>query len=116
MTEFVLLYRNTAEARRRTIDSPETARQTLLKWKAWFDEIERKGCLKSIGHPLEESGKVVRGKFSTDGPYAETKDLIGGYSLIEASDLDEAAKIAATCPIFENGGMVEVRPIRRVHD
>ena len=114
MSEFVLLYRNTAEARRRTIDAPEAARQTLLKWRKWFEDIDRKGHLKSVGHPLEESGKVVRGKFSTDGPYAETKDLIGGYSLIEASDLEEAAQIAATCPIFENGGLVEVRPIRQV--
>ena len=115
MNEFVLLYRNTAEARRRTIDSPEMARQTLMKWRAWFEEIERKGCLKSIGQPLDESGKVVRGKFVTDGPYAETKDVVGGYSLIEASDLEEAAKIAAGCPIFENGGSVEVRPVMQMN-
>jgi hypothetical protein len=111
MSQFLLLYRNTMEARRRTVDSPENAQQTLKKWRAWFDELDRKGHLKSIGQRLEGRGKVVRPTFVTDGPYAETKDLIGGYSLIEASDLEEAAKITASCPILESGGSVEVREV-----
>ena len=111
MSEFLLLYRNTTEARRRTMGSPENAHQTTKKWRAWFDELDRRRYLKSIGQRLEEQGKVVRATFVTDGPYAETKDLIGGYSLIEASDLDEAGKIAASCPILENGGLVEIRPV-----
>jgi hypothetical protein len=115
MSEFLLLYRNTTEARRRTIGSPENARQTTKKWRAWFDELDREGHLKSIGQRLEEQGKVVRPTFVTDGPYAETKDLIGGYSLIEASDLEEAAKIAARCPVLENGGSVEVREVMQVN-
>ena len=115
MSQFLLLYRNTMEARRRSMGSPENAQQTTKKWRAWFDEVDRKGYLKSIGQRLEEQGKVVRPTFVTDGPYAETKDLIGGYSLIEASDLEEAAKIAAGCPILENGGSVEVRPVMQVN-
>ena len=115
MSEFLLLYRNTTEARRRTMGSPESAQQTTQKWRAWFDELGHKGHLKSIGQRLEEQGKVVRPTFVTDGPYAETKDLIGGYSLIEASDLEEAATLAASCPILENGGSVEVRPVTQVN-
>ncbi len=67
-----------------------------------------------MGQPLDDTGKVVGGRQRTvtDGPYAETKDLIGGYSLIEARDLDQAAQIASGCPIIENGGYVEVRPVR----
>ena len=95
--------------------SPENAQQTTKKWRAWFDDLDRKGCLKSIGQRLEEQGKVVRSTFVTDGPYAETKDLIGGYSLIEASDLEEAAQIAAGCPILQNGGSVEIRPVMQVN-
>jgi hypothetical protein len=116
MSAFVLLYRNTPEARQLTMRSSEQAQQSIKRWRAWFDELERKGHLRTMGYPLEESGKVVRAKFVTDGPYAETKDLVGGFSLIEARDLDEAAKIAAGCPIFENGGMVEVRPVMPIHD
>jgi hypothetical protein len=116
MAEFVLLYRNTAEARQETMGSPEKAQQNMKKWRAWFDDMAKKGCLKSIGQPLEESGKVVAGRKRTvtDGPYAETKDIIGGYSLIEARDLGEAAQIASACPIVENGGSVEVRPVMQM--
>jgi len=116
MSEFVLLYRNTLEARRDS-HSPEKAQQTMKKWRTWFDDMTRKGCLKNIGQPLDDAGKVVGGKTKmvTDGPYAETKDVIGGYSLIEAGSLDEAAKIAAGCPIIENGGSVEVRPVMQMN-
>jgi hypothetical protein len=113
MSEFVFLYRNTAEARRATMATPEQAQQTLLKWRAWFKDMSDKGHVKSIGQPLEDSGKLVVGrkKTVTDGPYSETKDLIGGYSLIEARDLDQAAQIAFGCPVLESGGSVEVRPV-----
>lgn len=47
----------------------------------------------------------------TDGPFTETKDVVGGYSLIEAGDFDEAVRIASGCPVVEHGGSVEVRPV-----
>jgi hypothetical protein len=61
-------------------------------------------------------GKVVGGKKKviTDGPYLETKDVIGGFSVIEARDLEHAAQIASGCPILGFGGSVEVRPVRHV--
>lgn len=49
-----------------------------------------------------------------DGPFAEAKDLIGGFTLIEARDLDHAVELAKGCPIFEFDGGVEVRPIRKL--
>lgn len=113
MTQFVLLYRNTPDARRDAMASPDKAQQVMRKWRAWFDEMNRNGHLKNIGQPLEEAGKVVRGtsRMITDGPFTETKDVVGGYSLIEASDLDEAVRIASGCPVMEHGGSVEVRPV-----
>ena len=116
MSEFVLLYRNTPEARRESY-SPERAPQTMKKWRAWFDDMTRKGCLKNIGQPLDDTGKVVGGKTRTvtDGPFAETKDVVGGYSLIEAASLDQAVQIASACPIIENGGSVEVRPVMQMN-
>ena len=89
--------------------------KTMQKWQAWFKELGAKGHLKDIGHPLEHSGKVVRGKHVTDGPFAEAKDVVGGFTLIEARDLDQAAELSKGCPILEAGGSVEVRPIRIIN-
>ena len=55
----------------------------------------------------EAEGKIL----ATDGPFAETKEQLGGYYLIEAKDLDEATKIAARVPSAKSG-TVEVRPVR----
>jgi hypothetical protein len=85
-------------------------------WTAWMKELGDKGHLKNPGQPLEPTGKVVKGKqeIVTDGPYAEAKDIIGGYSIIEARDLEQATKLSSGCPAFEGGGLVEVRPIRKI--
>lgn len=113
MSEFVFLYRSSQEAHREAMGSPEKTQQSMTKWRAWFKEMTDKGQLKSIGQPLERVGKVVGGKKKavTDGPYAETKDVIGGYSIIVARDLEEAARIASACPVLDFGGSVEVRPV-----
>jgi hypothetical protein len=113
MSEYVLLYRNTPEATEAAIGRPENARESLAKWRAWMDEMAAKGQLKSVGLPLEQPGCVVRAKKAvTDGPYAETKEVVGGFSVIEARDLAHAAQIASGCPILQGGGSVEVRPVR----
>ena len=106
MSEFTFLFRG-----RKTSGSPEERQQHFQKWTAWFKELGAQGHLKNYGHPLESQGKVVRGKTTVhDGPYVETKDVVGGYSVIEAKDLDQATEIAKGCPILEVGGSVEVRP------
>jgi hypothetical protein len=116
VSDFVLLYRNTPEAQREAMGTPERARQSMDKWRAWAAEMTEKGQLKDAGLPLESAGKVVGGrkKTVTDGPYAETKELVGGFSIIEAKDIAEAARIASGCPILEGGGSVEVRPVRQL--
>ena len=112
MSEFLFLYRGGNEAGR----SPERMQQMMQKWMAWMKELGAKGHLKDQGHPLERTGKLVKGqkKVVTDGPYAETKDIVGGYTLIEARDLDQATELSKGCPIFENDGQVEVRPIMQL--
>jgi len=55
----------------------------------------------------EKDGKLV----ITDGPFAETKEQLGGYHLVECRDLDEAISIAARIPTLPFGGVVEVRPL-----
>jgi hypothetical protein len=117
MSEFVLLYRSTSEQHREAMGSPEKAQHSMTKWRAWMKDLEDKGHLKNFGQPLERVGKVVGGKKKaiTDGPYAETKDVIGGYSIVEARDLDQAAQLASGCPILEGGGSVEVRPVLQMN-
>ena len=107
MNEFVFLYRN---GERPT--SPEQMQQTLAKWTAWLKSLADRGHLIDRGQPLDRSGKLV-GKLVTDGPFAETKDLIGGYSLIKARDIAEAAELARGCPVIERSGQVEVRPVMK---
>ncbi len=79
-------------------------------------ELGSKGHIKDQGHPMEAGGKVVKGKqkIVNDGPYAEAKDVINGYMLIEARDLPHAVELAKGCPILEAGGSVEVRPILKL--
>lgn len=112
MNEFVYLYRGGESGR-----SPEQAQQSMQRWMAWFKELAEKGHIKDRGQPLERSGKVVNGKRKTvtDGPFAEAKDLVGGYTLILAKDLNEATELSKGCPILEFGGQVEVRPVMKLN-
>jgi len=112
MSDFTFLYRG-----RDTNASPEQMQKTMEKWRAWFKQLGEQGHLKDIGHPLEHSGKVVRGKQKsvTDGPFAEAKDVVGGFTLIQARDLEQAAELSKGCPILEVGGSVEVRPIQALN-
>ncbi len=109
MSEFTFLFRG-----RQTFSSPEQAQQHVQKWLAWFKELRAQGLIKDPGHPLEGTGKVVRGsqRIVTDGPYAEAKDVVGGYIIVEARDLAHAAELSKGCPILEGGGCVEVRPVQ----
>ncbi len=80
---------------------------------AWFERLKEEGkCLG--GHPLEEEGKVVSGKQGrtiADGPFAESKEAIGGYFYLTVADENEAIEIAKQCPGLEYGSVVEVRPV-----
>jgi hypothetical protein len=96
-------------------ESPAEGEQVMQRWMTWLQDLAAKGHVTDRGQPLDSEGKVVRrngnGRTVTDGPYPESKDVIGGYTLIEAKDLAEAAELAGGCPIFDRGGLVEVRPV-----
>lgn len=111
MSEFVYLYRGGRRA-----ESPAEGEQIMQKWMTWLQDLAAKGHMKDRGQPLELEGKVVRGKQHaiTDGPYPESKDIVGGYTLIEAKDLAQAAELAGGCPILERDGLVEVRPVMKM--
>jgi hypothetical protein len=112
MSEFTYLFRG-----RQTSGSPEERQQHLEKWVAWFKDLGAKGHLKNPGHPLEGTGKVVSGtqKIIKDGPFAEAKDVVAGFIVVEADDLAHATELSKGCPILEVGGSVEVRPVQTIN-
>jgi hypothetical protein len=113
MSDFVYLFRSTPEAQARAMGTPADAQQSLKKWLSWVAELQSKGQLKDPGRPLDRGGSVVSGatKLVTDGPYAESKDVVLGFMIVQARDLPEAVEISKGCPIVEGGGSVEIRPV-----
>jgi len=92
--------------------SPEEAQKNMKKWEEWIGGLAKAGKFKA-GEPLGKEAKVINGtkKVVTDGPFAESKEVVGGYLIVTAKDLTEAAEIAKDCPIYEGDGSTEVRDI-----
>src|ERR1700757_4447088 len=93
--------------------SPEQMQQVIDRWTAWFNQLKDQGKL-TAGNPLERAGKIVSGKNGrvvSDGPFAESKESIGGYFLLKVGTMDEAVAIAQQCPGLPYGVRVEVRPV-----
>jgi hypothetical protein len=93
--------------------SPEQIQKVVSDWAAWFERLTREGKALS-GHPLTNEGRVVTGKKGraiADGPFAESKEAIGGYFYLRVADMNEAVDIAKQCPGLEHGAIVEVRPV-----
>ncbi len=92
--------------------APEQMQAQMMKWKIWMDTLAAKGKLLA-GEPLEAGGKVLTGhaKKITDGPFAESKEIVGGYLVVDAANIEEATELSKGCPVFEADGSVEVRPV-----
>jgi hypothetical protein len=93
--------------------SAEEMQKVAGQWMAWFNRLTEQG--KAIaGNPLKGEGKLVsgnHGRVVADGPFAESKEAIGGYFLLQVKSLDEAVAIAKECPGLVHGAVVEVRPV-----
>jgi hypothetical protein len=93
--------------------SPEGMQNVASHWMAWFNRLTDQGKVLA-GNPLEGKGKLVSGKHGrvvVDGPFAESKEAIGGYFLLDVADEAEAVAIAKECPGLAYGINVEVRPV-----
>lgn len=111
MSEYLFLYRGGSRPA-----SPQDAQTVMQQWMTWLQDLGDRGHVKDQGQPLEPTGRVVtgNGKAITDGPFAEAKDLVGGYTLVNATDLNQATELSKGCPIFSRGGSVEVRPVMKM--
>ena len=91
--------------------SPEEMQKAIEKYMSWT----RKPFTKDSKRLAPDAGKVMRGgpggPRTTDGPYSETKEVLGGIYLIEAANYDEAVKLTTDHPHLEYGGTIEVRQL-----
>jgi hypothetical protein len=110
MAQFVYIFRGGGVAMPGL--SPSEMQAHLNKWYAWAGALSKAGR-RIGGQPVDKRGKTIRGhdRVVTDGPFAESKDLVTGSMIIEALSLEEATELALDCPVFEYGGSVEVRPV-----
>ena len=92
--------------------SVEEAQAIMDRVHAWMEGLSREGRVKG-GQVLDRAGTTVvaKGQMVTDGPFAESKEAIGGALILEAADFEEAVAIAKRCPTLQHGISIEVRAI-----
>ncbi len=116
MKEFLLVFRRDFTS---TADqpSPEQLQAMMKPWQDWMGSLAAQNVLANSGNRLASEGKVVKpNKVITDGPYVEMKEAIGGYIIVKANTLQEAAELSKGCPVLMVGGNVEVRQIVPMDD
>jgi hypothetical protein len=94
--------------------SPEEMQKAIAKYMAWGQRLRSKGIL--VGSDkLQDNGRVIRKSGSqirvSDGPYAESKEVFGGYFAIDVRDYDAAVEECNDCPHLDYGGTIEVREV-----
>lgn len=93
--------------------SPEDMQKAIEKYMAWEAKLRKSNVLLASHKLANDAGKVLRGEKArvTDGPYSETKEVLGGYFLIKATNYNEAVDQTRDCPHLQYGGTIEVRQV-----
>ncbi len=111
LPEYLLLLKGTQLDQRLAFKDMQEA---MGKFTEWVSSLALAGKLK-LAQPLSHDGKVVGGsrdqRTVSDGPFAESKEAVGGYLLLTVADMEEAIAIARECPLIDWGSSVEVRPV-----
>jgi hypothetical protein len=107
MAKFLFIYRGASEAAAKM--TPDEAQQHMQKWEKWIGEGIQKGWMLDPGDGLTPETRLLSGKVVTDGPFVESKEIVGGFSIVQADSIDAAAQLAKGCPGLSIGGTVEVR-------
>lgn len=112
--KFALLFRG-GDTHPQTADDSKEAKEYIQSWITWMQGLSQKGILAGAEN-MQRTGKQVTGKdkIVTDGPFIVAKEMINGYIIVNAKDINEAVEIAKGCPIFKENGNVEIRPIQRL--
>ncbi len=100
MEKFMLIFHGGSDVAPE-MKSPEAMQNHIQKWFAWIEKLQKEG--------VSGPNKLV-----TDGPFAESKELVGGYFIVLAKDLDDAVKLTHDYPDFVFNGKVQVRPVQKI--
>jgi hypothetical protein len=111
MKDFMLIFIGGSDAMNL---SPEEMQNHMGKWFGWIDKLKASNKYVA-GEALTPGGKTVKGKkpIVTDGPFAESKEIVGGFFIVKANSLEEATEIAKDCPDLPLNGTVEVREVMK---
>ncbi|HYC86910.1 MAG TPA: YciI family protein [Chryseosolibacter sp.] len=116
MEQFMLIFHGGSDDAQQR--SPEAMQANMAKWMAWIEKLEKSGKYVS-GEPLLPGGKIVsgsNGSVVTDGPFTEGKEVVGGFFIIKAKDMNEAVAICKDYPDFQTGGTIQVRQVMNVNE
>ena len=118
MPQYMLISQDSMEIPEGFEITPEIIQGIIQKYNDWADGLQKSGHLVSLNKLREDPGKNIVGtganRVVTDGPFAETKEIIGGYWIINAANYDEAVQLASGCPSLEFGSRVEVREVEDI--
>ncbi|MCH9653536.1 MAG: YciI family protein [Planctomycetes bacterium] len=108
MAKFMFLQRGGCESPPEM--TPEQMEAGMKAWMDWVNNGTEEGWLLDPGSPLSGTGALVKPDLTViDGPFTESKELVGGYSIVEAADLAEACELAKQTMKLAGGGKIEVR-------
>jgi hypothetical protein len=116
MPQYMLISHHSAELPEGFEITPEMIQGIIQKYNDWIAKIQQSGHLVSLNKLKDNDfGRHLTGfgdkQVVTDGPYPETKEVIGGYWVITAKDYDEAVAVSRDCPTLEFGGHLEIREV-----
>jgi hypothetical protein len=112
MSQFMLFIRNGEESSEHL--SPEQIQQAIQRYSAWAKKLREQGKLVAAEKLKDNTALLLstrNGQIVVDGPFAETKETIGGYFIIDAANEAEAIEITKECPALSNGALVELREL-----
>jgi len=115
MKEYMMLFRNEKNEGGRP-PSAEQMQAVMKQWQTWIKGIAAKGKYSGTNRLLSEGKTLKPGNAITDGPYAEGKEVVGGYLIVKANSLDEAVEMAKSSPNIIYGGNVEVRSVMSIDE
>jgi hypothetical protein len=114
MKEYLMLFRNETQGGEAT-PSAEQMKAVMQQWQNWIKAIADKGKYSGTNRLLPVGKTLKPGNAITDGPFAEIKEVVGGYLLVKAGSLEEAVEMAKSCPNLIYGGNVEVREVMTIN-
>lgn len=106
--KYLLAYRHPTDGAHTAPPSPAEMQEIYAQWTAWKEKFNQE--IVDLGDGLKPVGKIVRTGATTDGPFMEAKEVLAGYSIVQAASIERAVEISRSCPVLAMpGASVEVR-------